>query len=164
MPQKRFLVSLFFLALFLVQGFGQDIVLPSEATSPVSLSAEDFNRLVNNLRQATLDALLWNSSISERIAEIEKKENSIETRERDLNEKEQSLNRRDAILSESEADSEKSKLELTTLRSDLQKASKSLTDAESQASRLEFELFIWKGVAIIGTVFGLAGLVVALWN
>jgi hypothetical protein len=159
MPRNKFWCISFCLLLQFCPGFGQDIALPPEAISPVTLSAEDYNRLVINLRQATLDALTWNTSINERTAEIDKKQNSTDKREADLNERELSLNRRDAILSESEADSDRNKAEVTTLRSDLRTASESLSVAEKKASSLEFELFVFKGVAVAGSIAGAAGLI-----
>ena len=182
--RQKVCLLLVFMFLFSSAVFSEDISFSLErATTPVTLSPEAYNRLVDSLQSVRLGFLSWDKSLTLREAGISEKENSlIETerrqaereadltlkeklsseRQNEIDEKEKRLTERESILSENEKVLPRKEEIITGLKQDLKTASESLTKADKKAKRLETEVKIFKVVAITGVAGGLLGTIYGL--
>ena len=139
-----------------------------EAPRP-TLSEADLKALTENLLQVKKRLLAWDSSLTTREAgltskerELSETETLIAERERDLQGKEQALIVREKTLSERELALQENEKIIPSLQDSLTNALAYSAGVEKKVNHLEFDLFVWKGVAVTCGVAGGIAVIIAI--
>lgn len=158
--------SLFLLlSLLLLSPWPSSLAVAQDEPKP-SLSEKDLTNLTNNLLTVKIKLQSWENSLTTREngltgkeLDLNKTEQRINERETDLLSKEETLSEREMSLKERESDLQKKEQIIPSLQASLTNALESSEKLQGKVSHLEFDLGVWRGVAIGASILGVASLI-----